>query len=213
VVLVGTLILVIGGAIAVFILEFSNTFGQMSIGEKGIASFFLSSTRTAGFSTIDMSQTLMPTQLLLILLMFIGGAPGSTAGGIKITTFAILFSAMISLFRGKNDVEIWHRRLSEKNVMRALAIVILALSLIFIDVFILSFFHNDFMKVLFEVTSAVSTVGLSLGLTHELGFIEKLVIILTMFIGRLGPITIGYALAYGPDQPNIRYPKGEIMIS
>ncbi|MDD2619839.1 MAG: TrkH family potassium uptake protein [Syntrophomonadaceae bacterium] len=211
-VLLGTLTLIIGGAVLIFLLEFNNAFGQMTLGQKGTASFFLSATRTAGFSTIDMTQTLMPTQILLMILMFIGGAPGSTAGGIKITTMIILFSAMLSLFRNKNDVEIWNRRLSEKNVMRALAILFLALSVIVIDVFILSFFHTDLTKVLFEVVSATSTVGLSLGLTQELGLIGKLLIIVTMFVGRLGPITIGFALAYGPEQPKIRYPKDEIML-
>ncbi len=212
IVLAGTLIILLIGSMVLFSLEFNNAFAQMSLGQKGMASFFLSATRTAGFSTIDMSQTLLSTQIFMVFLMFIGGSPGSTSGGIKITTFVILIVAVVSLFRNKNDVEIWHRRLSGKTVNRALAITFLASMLIFIDVFILSCLHSNFMPILFEVVSAASTVGLSLGLTQELGVIGKLVIIATMFIGRLGPITIGYALTYGPKQPNIRYPKGEIMI-
>lgn len=212
VVLSGTLVVLLVGTVVVLLLEYGNTFTQLGLGQKGLAAFFSSATRTAGFSTIDMSQTLLPTQIFLVFLMFIGGAPGSTSGGIKITTFVILTAAVISLFRGKNDVEIWKRHLSDKTIKRALAIIFLASSLILIDVFILSCFHGDFIKVLFEVVSAASTVGLSLGLTHELGLIGKLVIIVTMFLGRLGPITVVYALAYGPEQPHIRYPKGEIMI-
>lgn len=212
VVLTGTLILIFAGAVMVFMLEYNNTFQLLNSSQKGTASILLSATRTAGFSTIDMSQARIPTQIFMILLMFIGGAPGSTAGGIKVTTFVILFAAMISVFRNKDDVEIWRHRLSPKDTMRALAIVLPAVLLIFTDVFILSFFHHDFIKVLFEVVSATSTVGLSLGLTQELGLIGKLVIIFTMFVGRLGPITIGYALAYGPQSPDIRYPKGEIML-
>lgn len=212
VVLAGTIAILLVGTVVILLLEYTNTFSQLSLSQKGVAAFFSSATRTAGFSTIDMSQTLLPTQIFLVFLMFIGGAPGSTSGGIKITTFAILTAAVFSLFRGKNDVELWKRRLSEKTIKRALAIVFLASTLIFVDVFILSCFHSDLIKVLFEVVSAASTVGLSLGLTQELGLIGKLVIIVTMFLGRLGPITIVYALAYGPEQPHIRYPKGEIMI-
>lgn len=212
VVLAGSLIILLVGTVVIFLLEFNNAFAQMNPGQKGMASFFLSATRTAGFSTIDMSQTLLPTQIFMVFLMFIGGAPGSTAGGIKITTFVILAAAVLSLLRNRNDVEIWQRRLSEKTVNRALAITFLVFMLIFVDIFILAWFHSDSMQILFEVVSAASTVGLSLGLTQELGFIGKLIIIVTMFVGRLGPITIGYALAYGPEQPNIRYPKGEIMI-
>lgn len=212
VVLLGTLVILLVGAVVIFLLEYSNTFAQLSLSQKGIASFFSSATRTAGFSSIDMSQTRLSTQIFLVFLMFIGGAPGSTSGGIKITTFVILTATVVSLFRGKSDVEIWKRRLSEKTTHRALAIVFLAISIIFIDVFILSWFHSDLIKILFEVVSAASTVGLSLGLTQELGLIGKLVITATMFFGRLGPITIVYALTYGPEQPHIRFPKGEIMI-
>lgn len=212
VVLRASLILILGGAAALYCLEYNHAFAGLGTGNKEIAACFLSATRTAGFSTIDMSQTLVPTQVLLIILMFIGGAPGSTAGGIKVTTFVLLFLATVSVFRGKKDVEISKRRLAPEYTIRALGIVLPAIFLVLIDVFILSFFHNDFMKVLFEVVSATSTVGLSLGLTQELGLVSKLVIIVTMFIGRLGPITIGYALAYGPQQPNIRHPRGEIML-
>jgi len=212
VVLIGSLALLVTGAIMIFSIEYGNTLNKMSIAEKGIASLFMSATRTAGFSVVDMSQMIVPTQILLIFLMFIGGAPGSTAGGIKVTTLAVVFAALFSLFKGKNDVEIWGRRLSDNSTQRALAIMFLSLFLILIDIFILSFYHDNFMQVLFEVVSATSTVGLSLGLTQELGIVGKLVIIITMFVGRLGPITIGYALAYGPKHPNIRYPKGEIML-
>jgi trk system potassium uptake protein TrkH len=212
VVLMGTTILVFGGTFIILLIEYSNTFIQMSFPQKGLAAYFLSASRTAGFTTIDITETLTPTQIVMIFLMFIGGSPGSTAGGLKVTTIVILFLSVLSLFRGKNDIELWNRRLPEKDTIRALAIMFLMMSLIFIDVFILSFYHADLIKVLFEVVSAASTVGLSLGLTQELSIIGKLVITFTMFVGRLGPITIGYALTHRTPQSNIRYPKGEIML-
>ncbi len=148
-------------------------------------------------------------------LMFIGGSPGSTAGGIKTSTFTVLWLAIYSMLRGKKDIEVFKRRFPHEEVFRALTIALLGLFLIFLMTFLISLTQEaqaSFVKILFEVVSAMGTVGLSLGLTTELHSFGRILLIITMFLGRLGPLTIGLALAYKQNQSNVRYPEGRIMI-
>ncbi len=200
-VLITTLVLVCLGTTIIFISEYNNALRGLSpVGKLVTAYFQAVAPRTAGFNTIDISATLLSSQLLLMFLMFIGGSPGSTAGG-------------INNLRGKRDTEVFRRRISPQEVSRALAITILALTLVFLVTFILTFTEKgDLVQILFEVVSAISTVGLTLGLTTELSDPGRILIIITMFLGRLGPLTIGYALAYRQKQPDIRYPEGRIMV-
>lgn len=214
IVIISTLILVIFGTVCFWAFEYNHAFRNLSGPGKLMAAFFQAvAPRTAGFNTVDLTTLYLPTQLIIMLFMFIGGSPGSTAGGIKTSTFFLLWTAIFSILRGKRDTEIFRRRIEQQEVSKALAITILALFLIFLMTILISLTHEaGFETILFEVVSAMGTVGLSLGLTTELNEIGKVLIIITMFLGRLGPITIGYALAFQRKQSDVRYPKGRIMI-
>lgn len=149
----------------------------------------------------------------MILLMFIGAAPGSTGGGIKVTTFAILIGAMITMIRRKEDVVLFRYRLAQEYTHRALTVTFLSLLLIFIVTMLLLATHDySFLMILFETTSAFGTVGLSMGLTPHLTFTGKIVIILMMYAGRLGPVTLSYALQPKNKKELYHYPEGKITI-
>lgn len=212
-VLIMTLILIAGGTLFILLVEYNHALRELSWGGKLLAAFFQSVIpRTAGFNTVDLTALQLPTLLLLMLFMFVGGSPGSTAGGIKTTTFALLGLSIYSIFRGKRETEAFERRIAHGEVMRALAIALVVLFLVFVVTALLSFFHDNLVAVLFEVFSALGTVGLSLGLTTQLNDFGQVLIAITMFLGRVGPLTIGYALAFRQKQPEVRYPEGKIMI-
>ncbi|MGI5920916.1 MAG: TrkH family potassium uptake protein [Syntrophomonadaceae bacterium] len=214
VVLLTTLVLIITGTLAIFILEYHNSLNHLSPGVKLMSAYFQSvSPRGAGFNTIDLNSMLLPTQLLVIVLMFIGGSPGSTAGGIKTSTFALMLAAILCLLRGKRDTEIFRRRIPYSDVLSGLSIILLAGMTVFLVAGLLSLTNNyDFIWLLFESASAFGTSGPTLGLTPNLDSWGRIVIIITMFTGRLGPLTIGYALAYKQKQPDIAYPEGRIIV-
>lgn len=211
-VLSGTGFIIIAGMLLILGLEYTNSLANFTGSEKLLVSYFMSSTRTCGFATIDVGAMMLPTQIVLMGLMFIGGSPGSTAGGIKVTTFILLCMTVWSIFRGKRDVEIAKRRIPSQDVARAMTIAILSIVVIFVSTLLLSLQHHDFARVLFEVVSATGTVGLSMGLTPYLTSLGQIIITITMLFGRLGPITVGLALAHQPMQPNLRYPEDRIMI-
>jgi trk system potassium uptake protein TrkH len=214
VVLYTTAILIAAGTLLLFIGEYNHAFKGMPWGTKLLAAYFQSVTpRTAGFNTIDLNTLLASSQLLIILLMFIGASPGSTGGGIKTSTFALLWAAIISQLRGKKDTEIFERHIESNDILQALTVFLLSASTLIVMTYLLSLtYSGDLLKVLFEVASALGTVGLSLGITTELSVLGKVLIIITMYLGRVGPLTLGFALAYRERQPDIRYPKGKIMI-
>ncbi|MCG8401842.1 MAG: TrkH family potassium uptake protein [Firmicutes bacterium] len=213
-VLIVTLLLIFVGTLVILALENNHALRDLSPAQKLMAACFQAVTpRTAGFNTLDLHALYLPTHLLIMLFMFVGGSPGSTAGGIKTSTFALLGAAIYSILRGKRETELLNRRIAHEDVLRALSIALLVLFLIGTVTFLLSFTHDrDLIIVLFEVVSALGTVGLSLGLTPELSDPGRVLIAITMFLGRVGPITIGYALAYRPKQPEVRHPEGRIMI-
>lgn len=209
--------LIVGGTVVIFILEFSNpvTLGQQSWTGKVLASFFQSVTpRSAGASTVNLAELREVTQFFLIALMFIGASPGSAGGGIKTTTFAILIAAMVSMLRGRRDIILFRHRLEQETIFKAITMTLLFLFLIIFVSVTLSIIEptDHFLMILFEVTSAFSTVGLSLGLTPELSTVGKMLIIMTMFIGRVGPLTMAYALGRKSDKELYRHPEGKIMI-
>jgi len=214
VVLITTAILIVAGTIILFASEYHHALKDLPLGGKLLASYFQSvSPRTAGFNTIDLNSLFLSSQLVIILLMFIGGSPGSTAGGIKTSTFALLWIAIISQLKGKKDNEIFQRQIPATDIYQALTIVLLSgFTLLTMSFFITLTHQSDLIKVIFEVASALGTVGLSLGFTPELNPIEQLIIIITMFLGRVGPLTLGFALAYNQKQPEVHYPRGKIMI-
>ncbi|WP_422656725.1 TrkH family potassium uptake protein [Paenibacillus sp. EC2-1] len=204
------------GAIALFMLEFSNqaTLGPLSYPQKIMASFFQSITsRSGGISTVDIGELQQSTQFFLIMLMFIGAAPGSTGGGIKVTTFAVLVGSVITMIKGKRDVVLFRNRISEAIVYRAVTLTIISLLLLVgFSMFLSATESKDFLAILFEAVSAFCTVGLSMGITTDLSEAGKVTIAILMFLGRLGPLTLAYALNRKRYKELYRHPEGRIII-
>lgn len=217
VVLSTTLFLIVSSALLIFALEYDNskTLGSLSSGGRVLGALFHAVTpRTAGSNTLSVADLTYSTLFLTIFLMFIGGGSGSTAGGIKITTFAVLWGTIRAQLRGKEDVELFRYRIVGETILKALTVAFCALSIVMTVTFLLSITEKgfDFMVYLFEATSAFGTVGLSMGLTPELSPMGRIIIILTMFAGRLGPLTLGFAITKKHQEEAYRNPKGDIMI-
>lgn len=212
-----TAVLIIGGAIMVFCLEYNNesTIGTFSVVDKIQASFFQSVTlRTAGFASIAQENLRDDTSLICIILMFIGGSPVGTAGGIKTVTIAVLFATVISVIRGKKAVTLYHRKISIETVKKSLAMICITLFFLLVATFLLNITETqaDFMTCLYEVASAIGTVGLSKNLTPYLSDIGKLIIILTMYMGRVGPITMAVGFQVKNKQAMIEFPEEDVLI-
>ena len=219
IVLIATAVLIFAGMVGTFVLEYSNpdTLGHLPMGEKVLASYFQSVTlRTAGFASVDMASLNNATKFLMSAIMFIGGSPAGTAGGIKTVTFAIIVLYIRALRKGENQVHCMNKTISEPIVKRSLTIVLISFSIALTGLFLLSIFENiDFIDLLFEVFSAFATVGLSAGVTPVLTAMGKIVIIILMYIGRIGPITMvlifarKYNLKKGKD---INYVEERVLI-
>jgi len=216
VILLATLLLNLIATGAILFLEFDNpgTLGALnSFWDKLLAAWFQGVTpRTAGFNTLDIGALTTGTSILMLLLMFIGGAPNSTASGIKISTFVIMLAATRSFLRGNLNVSFFKRSLSSEALLKALAITTIGMAVVFVGVLMLSILVKDeFLDIAFEVVSAFGTVGLSRGTTGELGTAGQLVIMAVMLIGRLGPLTLGYTLTVR-RKSHIRYAKTEFPV-
>ncbi|TCU67472.1 trk system potassium uptake protein TrkH [Tissierella praeacuta] len=211
-----TVILLVVGMIIFLLIEFNNpyTIGNLNTGEKIISSFFQSVVpRTAGFNSVNIGGLLDTTVFFMIILMFIGGSPGSTAGGIKTTTFGTLILTTVGVIRGKKDVVAYRKRIADEVINRSLAIATVGMTLIIIVSFILTVTEPaDFLDVLFETTSAFATVGLTRGITPNLTNFGKLLITLTMYAGRVGPLTMAFAFAKKAKVSNFRYSEGNILV-
>ena len=217
VVLVMTLILTVGGAILIFIFEFGNakTLEPLSPIGKVLGSLFQSVTsRTDGSNTLPIGDLTQSSLFLIIFLMFIGAAPGSTAGGIKITTLAVLLATVWSQIKGRDDVVLFKRRIVIETILKALTVTLIGLFHCCYHDYVISITEkgHDFIVYLFEATSALGTVGLSMGLTPELSPMGRLLIIFTMFAGRLGPLTVAFAITKRRKPNAFHHPKGKIMI-
>ncbi|SDC31149.1 trk system potassium uptake protein TrkH [Pelagirhabdus alkalitolerans] len=214
VMLVGTFFINVIAIFSFFLLEFQNpeTLGALSSGDQFWTSYFQAITpRTAGFNTLDYSTMNESTLLFTVFLMFIGAGSASTGSGIKVTTFVIILAAVYAYLRGRNEVRMFKRRVPLEIVHRSLSIIIMSLFFVFFSIFILSLTENlPIIALIFESFSAFGTVGLSVGITDQLSTIGKLVIMVLMFIGRVGPLTIAFALAK-TSAPKISYPKGRIF--
>lgn len=209
--------LVVAGFLVVFGLELLNpvAYQTMTWWERAWVAFFQSVTpRSSGFNSIDLTFMMTATQFFLIFLMFIGGSSGSTGGGIKVTTFVVLLVAMYSSIRGREQVHIFERRIPYDIVLRALSVIIISLGAVMFVAFLLTITEpeQDFIALLFEATSAFCTVGLSLNLTMELSPAGKAIITATMFLGRLGPLTLAFALAQRRKETKIGYAEEKILI-
>lgn len=210
-------ILVVFGTILIFILEYHNpkTLQPLSPLGKFLASLYQAVTpRTAGSNTLNIPDLTQPTLFLIIFLMFIGASPGSTGGGIKTTTFATLLGAVWSNIKGKEDVIFFRNRILYDTIYKALTVTVSGLFVVMMITMLLTITepNKDFLMILFEATSAFATVGLSMGLTPELSPVGKILIILTMFAGRVGPLTIAYAVTLHRKPDPFKFPKGKIMI-
>lgn len=215
-VLLMTLTLNLLGTILIFTLEYNNpgTLGGLSLKDKILGAYFHGVVpRTAGFNSLNMPDLTLSSQFVTMLLMFIGGGSGGTAGGIKVTTFVIMILAVWSVIRGREDVNIMRRRIPKDLIFRAFSITVYSTGVVFLVLFILTITENAPLNILmFEVISAFGTVGLSLGLTPDLSAVGKVVIALLMFIGRVGPLTLAFALAKGNKKVPIKYVEEKIMI-
>ena len=216
VVLIATTLLILAGALIFFLLEFNNvdSIKNESIPTKILASFFQSVTaRTAGFNTLNIGKLNPATLFFIVLLMFIGASPGGTGGGIKTTTFAAVSAAGLRSIRGRSEVTLLKRKLPSILIYRALTITIAAITLIIISTIgVLAFDKCSLKEALFEVMSAFGTVGLSTGITPALSIASKIILIVTMFIGRIGISTLSLAIAIRSVVDKMTYPEESITI-
>lgn len=215
-VLTTTVCLLALGMMVLLITESLNpdTLGVLPITQKFLDAFFQSVTaRTAGFSTIEIGKMADYSLFFTALLMFIGGAAGSAASGIKVNTFGLLLATALSSLRGREHAGAYHREFTNQVVYRALSVVVLALMLVSITVLALTVTERvSFLPLLFETVSAFGNVGLSTGITPELSTAGRLILVATMFIGRLGPLTLALAMVQRQQQSTYRYPQGTVRI-
>ncbi len=212
-----TLILLVAGTAIIFILEYSNpeTLGGMPAGNKVQAAFFQSvTTRTAGFYTIPQENFTNATAFLSMLLMFIGGSPSGTAGGVKTVTIAMIILTAVSIIKNRQDTEAFGRSISPDNVRKGIAVFVVSMSVLIIAIFALCITERrDFADICYEAVSAIGTVGLTRGLTGELSIAGKVIIIITMYIGRIGPISL--ALFFNTNSHKgvkRRYPAARVRV-
>ena len=216
-------ILILAGTLLVLALEWQNSLAGKPFGTKLLASFFQSVTaRTAGFNTLFTGKLTNTTLFLLVMFMFIGASPGSTGGGIKTSTFGVLVALMVARLKGRRNVELFHRTIPLAIVAAAISLAALALITIAVVTMALSVTEGgfgyspmgrgQFLELLFEVTSAFGTVGLSTGVTPGLSALGKMLICITIFVGRVGPLTLALAVGQRVGRRRFEYPEETVMI-
>ena len=205
--LASTLILIFGGALCIFLFEYNNpqTMKDFTLHQKIQASFFQSvTTRTAGFFTVPQENLSNGSALVSVLLMFIGGSPVGTAGGIKTVTIAVVVAAAIAAIKNQKDVTMFNRTLSKEAISKAVAVICTSFFIMFMSTLLLSAVTDaSFLDILYETVSATATVGLTRNLTGSLNTVGKIIIIATMYFGRVGPISLAIALNLKKQNPNI----------
>ncbi len=213
-VLVVTFSLLFLSALFFAMMEWNNSLKGLGQADKWLASFFqATTTRSAGYNTLAISSLHPSTLFSFIILMFIGSSPGSTGGGIKTTTFGVLILASKSITMGDRDIKLFNRRVPFDQVYRALAVFILSAFLVIAVTMVLTITEKaDFLTIFFEVVSAFGNVGITMDLTTKLSEIGQMLITLTMFFGRMGPLTVAVALAEKKELVNIRYPEERIIV-
>jgi len=212
-----TVVLLIGGTILMYLFEMNNpqTIGNMGFGDKILNSYFASaSPRTAGFNSVSTDGMTNSGKFLTIILMFIGGSPGSTAGGLKTATFGIVILTVISVIRGREDTQVFGRRFSKELVYKSFALLIIGMALVIGVSMLLSITdpNESFINILYEATSAFGTVGLTTGVTQRLSTAGKIIIMITMYCGRVGPMTVALAFLRNKKKQTHKYPEGKILI-
>ncbi len=222
-VLVATAVAVVSGLLTFAYFEWENTLREMPVGAKIMNAAFASvAARTAGFNTVDFAQITAPSALLMMILMFVGGAPASTAGGIKVTTAALLGTLMVARMRGQERVSIWNRSVPDETIGRAIGLTILAVSVVVVALFFMVALEapadaraagqEEFVRYAFEVVSAFGTVGLSMNTTTTLSEHGRLLAVALMFIGRVGILSFGAAIALSSRRRNFRYAYEDVAI-
>lgn len=219
IVLLFTVILIVTGMLLTLATEWDNpdTIGSMSFGGKLANSLFYSvTTRTAGFNTFDTFSMRSITKLFSIFIMFIGGAPGSTAGGIKVTTFAIVIMTIVSVIKNKSDTIIMGRRIDKESVYKSLSIIVLAALVTGATAAVLFYANTGIAGIdaAYEAVSAMSTTGISVGVSAASGIIARIILCVTMFIGRVGPVSFAISLSVNREKQgkNEVYPEGKLMV-
>ncbi|MEA5092944.1 Ktr system potassium uptake protein B [bioreactor metagenome] len=216
IVLLTTLALIVVGTGAIWFMETGNadTLGSLTTSQQVLASYFQAVTpRTAGFNTLPIDKLHESTLFVIIMLMFVGASPASTGGGIKTTTLAVILMTTWNLVRGKEDLVIFNRRIEDRVIDKAFIILTIGVIWVCGGTFFISYFEDArFLNMFFEVMSAFATVGLSTGETQKICDASKIVLILTMFAGRVGVLTFAMALMNRHKDSNIKYPKERIMI-
>ena len=218
VVLFMTVLLIVLGGVVISILEWNNppTMAELSPADKVMAGFFQSvTTRTAGFNTIDQAGMTDLSKIISIALMFIGAAPASTGGGIKVTTVAVMFMTVSSVMRGYEDTIIMGHKLDKKAVYKAMALLFLALTVVIFSSMLMHFALDNQVNsidIVYEEVSAFATVGLSAGVTARLGMLSRMVLILSMYLGRVGPVSLAVSLAMRNSSAKQVLPQGKILI-
>lgn len=216
IVIITTILLLALGTVSIFILEYNNTLADYSLWGKLVTAFFGAATpRTAGFNTLDTSALHFSTILVVMFLMFVGASPSSTGGGIKTSTLALAFLNIYNLACDRSRIEVFRKQIAANSVHRAFAIITLSIINIGIAIFLITSFDPELkaLDVVFETISAYGTVGLSLGITATLSSASKLVIIATMFVGRVSMLTIMVALLRRVKHLNYTYPTERILIN
>ena len=212
-----TLLLVFGGGLLIFLLEYHNplTIGDLSVLDKIQVSLFQSiTTRTAGFATVPQQDLTNATSLLCLLLMFIGGSPVGTAGGIKTVTIAVLAVSALATIQNRHEVTLFHRNISRQAINKAVAVTAMSFAILFTSTMLLSAVSGaDMLDILYETVSATATVGLTRDLTPRLNEAGKAIIIATMYLGRVGPISLALALNSSRKNQNIiKNPTEDISV-
>ena len=218
IVLITTGILIVFGAIAFFVSECSNTLSSRGIAEQINVSFFQSVTsRTAGFAAVDLSQVHDVTKFITVILMFIGASPVSTGGGVKTTTIVVIFATVISVLKGKDGTVFGKHKINQKVVNSAIAISVISLTYILVITGFIAAIESEqnisMFNILLETTSAYSTTGLSASVTANLSIVSKLILVLTMLIGRVGPLALFLSVSGRKANPNGKIlPEGKVIV-
>ena len=214
IVLSATLILLLLGTMAFFISEYNNEMKGFSFTNRLFVSYFQSvTTRTAGFNTMDTANLSKGSSFVSGILMFIGASPGSTGGGIKTNALVFVFIAVVAMFRGHKDVNIFKRKVSENIIKKVMALVAASIAFLTLMTFLLLLFEPfTFEKIIFEAISAFGTVGLSMGITSRLSDAGQIIIVLLMYIGRVGPLTLMFAISQTKDRSYFTFTEEKISI-
>ncbi len=214
-----SLFLIFIGTFFIFVVEYNNGLSGLNFGNKFLVSLFQSvTTRTAGFNTIDLNDFKDVTLIIMMLLMFIGASPGSCGGGVKTTTFTIFIMTLFSTSQGKDYINLFNRTISKEAIFKSFAVMLVAITFLLLGILGLSVFdptpmnRSDFLSATFEAFSALGTVGLSLGYTKKLSVYAKIVTIMLMFLGRVGPLTLVMGLRYKHRKAVYKFAEENIMI-